>query len=211
MTNLTNLTNLNITLNKMSANKRLVDTTRATVVNEIIALIISEAKEHSFKNKRVAQKWIIVELLSDDNKNLDNYTKRALKVAKALLVDGYKIKKEALTTAQAENLIKSSKAIVNNLMKLDSEIIDDKGETEYSLAVNSELKVQVKTSEEHKARHLIEYINKKTNFDYYVFVIVNLKEKTGYIHSWISVKDFIKKREYMDFGYGNRWGLELIK
>ena len=126
------LTELNVTLNKMSTNKRLVDTTRATIVNEIIALIIEEAKGHEFTNKRVAQKWIIEELLSDDNKNLDNYTKRALKVSKAILVDGYKIKKEALTIAQAENLIKSDKVEVNALMKYDSEIVDDKGETEYS-------------------------------------------------------------------------------
>ena len=131
---------LNITLNKMTTNKSLVDTTRATIVNEIIALIINEAKGHSFTNKRVAQKWIIEELLSDDNKNLDNYTKRALKVSKAILVDGYKIKKEALTIAQAENLVKCDKTMVNKLMKLDSENVDENGETEYSLACKKEIK-----------------------------------------------------------------------
>lgn len=73
----------------------------------------------------------------------------------------------------------------------------------------SKLNVQVKTSEEHKARHLIEYLDKKIKFDYYVFVVVNLEEKTGYIRGWISVKDFMEKRFLMDFGYGQRWAMEL--
>ena len=75
----------------------------------------------------------------------------------------------------------------------------------------SKLNVQVKASEEYKAKHLIEYINKKINFDYYVFVIVNLEEKKGYIRGWISVEDFIKKRDRRDFGYGYRWALHVDK
>ena len=105
----------------MSANKQLVDSTRATIVNEIITLIIEESKGHEFTNKRVAQKWIIEELLSDDNKNLDTYTKRAIKLAKAILVEGYKVKKELLTLAQAENVCKEEKATVNGLMNYDEE------------------------------------------------------------------------------------------
>lgn len=73
----------------------------------------------------------------------------------------------------------------------------------------SKVSVQVKASEEYKAKHLIEYMNKKLNFDYYVFVIVNLEEKTGYIKGWISVSDFIKKRYRRDFGYGYRWTIHL--
>ena len=120
------LKELNINLNKMSTNKQLVDSTRATIVNEIITLIIEESKGHEFANKRVAQKWIIEELLSDDNKNLDTYTKRAIKLAKAILVEGYKVKKELLTLAQAENVCKEEKATVNGLMELDGdEYIED--------------------------------------------------------------------------------------
>lgn len=133
------LAELNITLNKMTSNKALIDTTRANIVNDIIVLVIDEAKGHSFTNKRVAQKWIIEELLSDDNKNLDNYAKRALKIARAILVDGYKIKKEALTIAQAEALIKCDKAVVNSLMVKEDE--------EYT----EEAKIVIAESEEVKA------------------------------------------------------------
>jgi hypothetical protein len=75
--------------------------------------------------------------------------------------------------------------------------------------------VQVKTSEEHKAKHLIEYIDK---FDklittspkgYYVFVIVNLEEKYGYVCGIISFNEFRKKLRIMNFKYGDRYAVEL--
>lgn len=149
-----NLTELNIKLNKMTANKKLVDSTRATIVNDIIALIIEEAKEghYTFTNKRMAQKWIIVQLLDDENKNLDAYTKRAIGVAKKLLVDGYQIKKEALTLAQAENLLKADKKHVNGLMKHDAEDADEDGETEYS----REAKALIKATQTTEALKAIE-------------------------------------------------------
>jgi len=73
-------------------------------------------------------------------------------------------------------------------------------------------KVQVKTSERHKAKHLIEYMDKEIELDsYYVFVIVDLEAKTGYIHGWISGADFIAKRSVVNFGYGDRYAVELTE
>ena len=42
-------------------------------------------------------------------------------MAKAILVDGYIIKKESLTLAQAENAVKCNKAQVNKAMKTENE------------------------------------------------------------------------------------------
>jgi hypothetical protein len=64
--------------------------------------------------------------------------------------------------------------------------------------------VQVKTSEEFKAKHLIEYLDKKEKLPKtYVFVKVNLEKKYGYIYSWISGDDFKEKHQVYNFGYGN--------
>jgi len=73
----------------------------------------------------------------------------------------------------------------------------------------SRKRVQVKSSEEHKARHLIEYKEKVLDFDYYVFVIINLERLDGFIRGWISTEDFIKKRRVINFGYGDRWAIDL--
>lgn len=162
------LAELNIVLNKMTANKALVDSTRSNIVNDIIKLIINEAKGHTFTNKRVAQKWIIEELLSDDNKNLDNYSKRALKVSKAILVDGYKIKKEALTIAQAEQLIKCPKAVVNKLMALNHEEVDENGESEYTI----NCKEVIKEDNQSKAIEALNQMDK-------LHILRNLKEDLG--------------------------------
>ena len=71
-------------------------------------------------------------------------------------------------------------------------------------------RVQVKTSELYKAKHLIEYKDKDfTKFDYYVFVIIDLQKKTGFVYGWISTQDFLDKARVIDFGYGERLAVEL--
>ena len=70
--------------------------------------------------------------------------------------------------------------------------------------------VQVKTSERHKAKHLIEYTDKDfSKFKWYVFVIIDLENKNGCVYGYISVDDFLKKKRIIDFGYGNRYAVDL--
>jgi hypothetical protein len=134
------LLELNATLLNMTANNKLIKSNRATAVNDIIKLVINETKEHSFKSKKIAQKYVLSELLSDENIALDNYTKRAIKVSYAILIDGYKIKKESLTLSQAENLVKCNKDEVNNLMELSSEVDGETGESDYSIGAKALIK-----------------------------------------------------------------------
>lgn len=71
-------------------------------------------------------------------------------------------------------------------------------------------RVQVKASEQYKAKHLIEFKDADfTKFDYYVFVVIDLKNKIGNIVGWISVSDFLNKAKEIDFGYGERLAIEL--
>lgn len=68
--------------------------------------------------------------------------------------------------------------------------------------------VNVKASEEKKAEHLIEYLDKDFP-NIYVFVKINLEEKYGYIYSWIFGKDFKKIAQIRNFGYGDRYSIML--
>ena len=70
--------------------------------------------------------------------------------------------------------------------------------------------INIKSSEEHKAKHLIEFVDKK--FDgYYVFIILNLEGKYGYVKGFIHSKIFREIAEIKNFGYGDRLSLELCK
>ena len=70
--------------------------------------------------------------------------------------------------------------------------------------------INVKGSEIHKARHLIEYIDK--DFDgLYVFVVVDKDKFCGEIKGAITSKEFNKRCKIIDFGYGPRKALELDK
>ena len=68
--------------------------------------------------------------------------------------------------------------------------------------------INVKTSEENKAKYLIEFVDKEFK-GYYVFVIVNLKEKYGYIKGYIHSDKFKQKAKIKDFGHGMRLALPL--
>ena len=114
---------INTKLVAMTANANKIKDVRSTLVNDIIALVINEAKnEHvNFANKRLAQKWIIIQLLNDEKLEQDTFTKRALALAKKVLVDGYVIKKELLALSVAESLCNASKGNVNALLELDDD------------------------------------------------------------------------------------------
>lgn len=66
--------------------------------------------------------------------------------------------------------------------------------------------VQVKTTEEHKVSHLIEFLDKEHD-GYYVLVAVNLEERSGYVCGVISSEDFKAKREIRNFGFGDRYAV----
>jgi hypothetical protein len=151
---------LNDKLLTMTANAQKIKDVRATVINEIIALIISEAKAShiSFANKRLAQKWVLTKLLADEKINSDPFTKRAVTLAKKLLVDGYVIRKELLTLSQAENLCSVQKSTVNSLMDID--VKEDEGE-EYL----SEVKEVITNYKHDRANKLILERGLKTKFD----------------------------------------------
>lgn len=68
--------------------------------------------------------------------------------------------------------------------------------------------INIKSSEEHKAKHLIEFIDKDFN-GWYVFVIINLTERYGYVKGYIHSSDFKRKAKTVDFGYGERLALSL--
>lgn len=121
---MTTLINKNETLNKITAVLTKAKDDRASIVNEVIALIIEEGKNHVeyFETKRKAQKYVIEYMLEGmNNDEVNGYTKRALYVAKAVLIDGMTIKKEFLSLAQAEKLVRCEKALVNKLMKIETE------------------------------------------------------------------------------------------
>ncbi len=69
-------------------------------------------------------------------------------------------------------------------------------------------KVDIKTSEEHKAHYLIEMpykIEKKlVTAENYVYVLVDLSKKEGRVMGWMSVEEFKEKHITKDFSYGIR-------
>lgn len=154
---MTNLINKNETLNKITNVLAKAKDDRASIVNEVITLIIEEGKNQAeyFTTKKQAQKYIIEYMLEDINKDeVNGYTKRALYVAKAILIDGVKIKKEFLSLAQAEKLVRCDKALVNRAMSIESE-------EDYIY----EAKTIIKAREEFRARDFLSEQNAMEIFD----------------------------------------------
>lgn len=121
---MTTLTTQNETLNKIANVLAKAKDDRASIINDVIAIVIAESKDFKsqFKTKRLAQKWIVENMLENAKSNeVNNYIKRALYVAKAVLVEGYIIRKEWLTIAQAEKLVRCDKNAVNKAMSYDDE------------------------------------------------------------------------------------------
>jgi hypothetical protein len=116
----TTLTNLNETLVNITNNIATAKELRNNAVSDVIATILNLASENSdlFTTKKTA---ITVFCKQYINSDIDNYTKRAVKVAKCILVDGYKVKKEVLTLSQIENLLTFNKNLVNKLMKIEDD------------------------------------------------------------------------------------------
>jgi len=123
MTTLTINTN-NETLANMTDNITKAQTIRANTVQSIIRDTLDYANDHKevFSTKKNAISVFIKQHL---NSNVDTYTKRALKVAKLILIDGYKVKRELLTLAQIENLLTFNKNTVNKLMQFDGDMYID--------------------------------------------------------------------------------------
>lgn len=122
------LLNSNQTLVNMSENIAKAKAIRVTSVNEVIKATIEFSRENSeiFSSKKNAISVFLKSVYGD--KAVDVYTKRAVKIAKAILIDGYKLRREFLTLAQMEHLIAFTKATVNGIF----EEFDDE---EYILAV----------------------------------------------------------------------------
>ena len=111
----------NKNLNKATAVITTAKLNRATAVNDTMDAIfdIYNDKKELFANRRTAMRLIIQELLNV--KTIDPYTKRAIKVARIVLVEGYKMKKELLSLAQLEALSCFDKTVVNKLMKTEDD------------------------------------------------------------------------------------------
>ena len=116
-----NIAHYNQNFTKATINAKKVNEVRLENVNEAINFIMDNYKSSDFTNKKNFVSYFINNTLNIDSKEtqIDAYTKRVIKVAKALICDGYKIKKELLTIAQMENLIAFNSQKVNNLMKAD--------------------------------------------------------------------------------------------
>ena len=115
----------NETLNNMTENIKKAQDIRTNTVQSIIRDTLDYATTHKdvFSTKKNAIAVYIKQNLASGE--VDNYTKRALKVAKLVLVDGYKIKRELLTIAQMEQLLSFNKNIVNSMMSInDDEYVD---------------------------------------------------------------------------------------
>ena len=115
----------NETLNNMTENIKKAQDIRTNTVQSIIRDTLDYATTHKdvFSTKKNAIAVYIKQNLASGE--VDNYTKRALKVAKLVLVDGYKIKRELLTIAQMEQLLSFNKNIVNSMMTInDDEYVD---------------------------------------------------------------------------------------
>ena len=111
------LINANQTLVNMTENIAKAKAIRVTSVNDVIKATIEFSRENSevFSSKKNAISVFLKTVYGD--KNVDTYTKRATKVAKAILVDGYKLRKEFLTLAQMEHLCSFTKATVNGIFE----------------------------------------------------------------------------------------------
>lgn len=122
------LINANQSLVNMTENISKAKAIRVASVNEVIKATIEFSRENSevFSSKKNAISVFLKTVYGD--KNVDTYTKRAVKVAKAILMDGYKLRREFLTLSQMEHLCAFTKATVNGIF----EEFDDE---EYILAV----------------------------------------------------------------------------
>ena len=114
-----NIKALNTTLTNCTENQIKVNTLRATTVQAVIdsTLEFSKDNKDTFANKKQAMKYY-VSVVGED---VDAYTKRALRVANAILIDGYKFKRELITLNQIEKLMSFDKSIVNGLMSYEGE------------------------------------------------------------------------------------------
>ena len=91
-----------------------------------------------------------------------------------------------------------------------NELFDSRLTTHGDKGFDFSKRVQVKSSEKYKARHLIEYMDKDfSKFDYYVLVTVDIQRMEGEVYGWISVEEFKEKAEVVDFGYGERLAVPL--
>jgi len=115
---------------KASINASLVKRVRASNVNEAINAVIDYYKQDGtiFSSKKNCISVFIKSVLND--KAVDKYTKRAVTVAKTILVDGYKFRREFLTLSQMEQLSKFDSKRVNELMS-------EEDEEEYILSVKA--------------------------------------------------------------------------
>lgn len=122
------LLNSNQTLVNMTENIAKAKAIRITSVNDVIKATIEFSRENSevFSSKKNAISVFLKSVYGD--KQVDTYTKRAVKVAKAILMDGYKLRREFLTLAQMEHLTAFTKETVNGIF----EEFDDEG---YIIAV----------------------------------------------------------------------------
>ena len=116
-----NLNKANDTLTKMTNNMAAAKAIRANTVNVVIDATLDYCKENkeTFSTKKNAIADFIKRAM--DDKSADIYTKRAIKVAKCILVDGHKMKKEELSLAQMEQLCHFKANIVNALMDLSGD------------------------------------------------------------------------------------------
>ena len=123
---MSNLIKSNSTLINATETITLINTARIGNVRDIVNGAINEGKEG--RNEFTSKKNAIAKYIENElgkSAKVDNFTKRALKIAKLILVDGYKIKLELLTLAQMEQLTAFSKNNVKALMTLDDEIYVD--------------------------------------------------------------------------------------
>lgn len=119
MTNL-NINTNNETLTNMTENISKANVIRKNTVQSIIRDTLDYASDHKdvFSTKKNA---IATFIKTNLNGEVDNYTKRALKVAKLILVDGYKVKRELLSLAQIEQLLTFNKNTVSAMMKIEDD------------------------------------------------------------------------------------------
>ena len=116
-----NINTLNSKLVDMTSNINKAKEIRVSTVRTVVSDIISYATEHKdlFVNKKTAIALFIKQNI--ESGEVDNYTKRALKVAKLHLVDNYKVKFDLLTLAQTEKVMTFNKNTINALMKLEDD------------------------------------------------------------------------------------------
>ncbi len=124
------LNTLNEKLTSQATQITNAQTNRVSTVREVINLAIEygsrDENKLTFGSKKNAIASYTKIVLSDDVK-ANSYFTRSLKIAKLILVDGYKAKLELLTIAQLEQLLSFNKNLVNKLMTIedDEEYIED--------------------------------------------------------------------------------------